>query len=383
MTTITAPRTPAVLWPLEALRRGWLRALGPAARPLWRDPELRGALLGALAVGSALLATLVAPLWLLALSPLVLGVPHLLADLRYLVARPGLHRRPLLVVGVGGPLLAAGLGLGMRAGLGAILMALLCVDGSRWRKAAGAGLVLAAAYWGYRDGYYTLELGLAHLHNGVGVVLWWLWRPRRRALHLVPLLLFAAAGALLLLGAVQPLAAALSEVAGPAALPLDWQLTVLTPGLSPVWALRLLLLYAYAQAVHYSVWLRLIPEEDRDRPTPRTFRASLVALRADLGAPLLAVATVVGVGLALWALRDLMAARTGYFRLALFHGYLELCALAMWWVAGQRPRPLRPLPRQRTPRVSRLSGALPADRRAEGRGTLSNSNSPSLAQAEG
>ena len=342
-----ASRAPGILEPLEALRRGWMRALGPAARPLWRDPELRGALLGVLAVGGALLGTLVVPLWLLAISPLVLGVPHLLADLRYLVARPGLHRRPLLVVGVGVPLLAAGLGLGMRAGLLAILMALLGVDGSRGRKAVGAALLLGAAYWGYRNDYYWLELGLAHLHNGVGVVLWWLWRPRRRGLHLIPLVLFAAAGALLLAGTVQPLAAALSAVAGPAELSVDYHLDVLTPGLSPVWGLRLLLLYAYAQAVHYSVWLRLIPEEDRDRLTPRTFRASLQALRADLGAPLLVLATAVGSALALWALRDLMAARIGYFRLALFHGYLELCALAMWWAAGHSPQPSRPVVQQR------------------------------------
>jgi len=279
-------------------------------------------------------------------------VPHLLADVRYLVARPGLHRRPLLVLGVGAPLLAAGLGLGMRAGLGAILMALLCTPGARWRKAVGAALVLAAAYFGYADRYFTLELGLAHVHNGVGVLLWWLWRPRRRTLHLLPLALFVAAGGLLLGGVVQPLASALREVAGPAGLPASWHREVLAPGWSPLWGLRLLLLYAYAQAVHYTVWLRLIPEEDRDRPTPRTFRASVEALRAELGTPLLAIAAALAVGLALWALRDLMAARTGYFRLALFHGYLELCALAMWWVAGHSPRPLRPLPRRHAARLA-------------------------------
>jgi hypothetical protein len=351
-------RARGALGPLDALRRSWLRALGPAARPLLREPELRGALLGVLAVAGALLGTLLVPLWLLAVSPLVLGVPHLLADVRYLVARPGLHRRPLLVVGVGAPLLAAGLGLGMRAGLVAILMALVCTRGARWRQAVGAALLLAAAAWGYHDRYYTLELCLAHVHNGVGVLLWWLWRPRRRALHLLPLTLFVAAGGLLLLGAVQPLASALREVAGPEGLPWDWHREVLTPGWSPQWGLRLLLVYAYAQAVHYSVWLRLIPEEDRDRPTPRTFRASVEALRADLGAPLLAVAAAVAVGLSLWGLYDLMAARTGYFRLALFHGYLELCALSIWWVAGQHPRPLRPLPRRRAaPRLPLSPGS--------------------------
>lgn len=339
----------AALEPLDALRRGCLRALGPAARPFLRDPELRGAAMFIATVALALLLTLLVPLWLLAVSPLVLGVPHLVADVRYLVARPQLHRRFWLALLVGAPLLLAGLGLGVRAGLVAVLAALACADGPRWRKAAGAAVVGAAALYGYRHGAYPLELFIAHLHNGIGVLLWWLWRPRRSRLHLLPLALFALAGALLLTGLVPPVASAVGELAGPAGLPLDWQRDTLAPGLPPEWGLRLLLLYAYAQSVHYGVWLRLVPEEDRERPTPRTFAASLRALRADLGTPLLAAALLVAVGLAGWALRDLLAARTGYFRLALFHGYLELCALALWWVAGRSPHPPRPLPGRARP----------------------------------
>ncbi len=53
-----------------------------------------------------------------------------------------------------------------------------------------------------------------------------------------------------------------------------YHLGQLAPGLAEPWALRLVLLFAFAQAVHYGIWLRLIPEEDRPQPSPRTYAAS-------------------------------------------------------------------------------------------------------------
>src|SRR4051812_23892396 len=68
--------------------------LGPSRmRPLLADRQLRVALSGSFAMALALVLTLYCPLLLLIISPLVLGVPHLLADVRYLVAQPGHHRR--------------------------------------------------------------------------------------------------------------------------------------------------------------------------------------------------------------------------------------------------------------------------------------------------
>ncbi|MFO0572864.1 MAG: hypothetical protein U1A78_02605 [Polyangia bacterium] len=337
---------------LDGLRWRWLRLLDRLARslsrpgrvgigPLMRRPELRVAIGGLVGVLGALACALVLPLWTLALSPLLLGVPHLLADLRYLVVRPGLHRRARLALGIGLPLLVTGLGAGMPAGLCAVLAALVLGPGATWRKGLGVLLVAAALGWGLRRGFYEQELVLAHAHNAVAVLLWWLWRPQRGRLHVLPLLAFALAGGALALGVVRPLAGALAWQ-GPAGLSLDAHAEALAPMFEPELATRLVLLYCFAQGVHYSTWLRLIPEEDRERPTPRTFRASALALRAELGMPLL-----VGAGLAMaallgWAVRDLFAARVGYFRLALFHGYLELCALALLWVSGRRPQPARP-----------------------------------------
>src|SRR5262245_32161342 len=81
------------LAPADALRRAALRRLGPRLRPLIADRERRVAVTAVVAILVALLGASLFPLWLLALGPVILGVPHLVADARYLVMRPGLHRR--------------------------------------------------------------------------------------------------------------------------------------------------------------------------------------------------------------------------------------------------------------------------------------------------
>ena len=80
--------TVAILSPLDRLRCLCLKALGPLARLLVRRREVRVVAAGCGVVACSLMATLFSPFWLLALGPVVLGVPHLVADLRYLVFCP-------------------------------------------------------------------------------------------------------------------------------------------------------------------------------------------------------------------------------------------------------------------------------------------------------
>jgi hypothetical protein len=91
--------------------------------------------------------------------------------------------------------------------------------------------------------------------------------------------------------------------------------------------------------VHYGVWLRLVPEEDRPREAPRPFASSFRALRDDLGLVVLGAAILAAVGLAAWAAFDVLAARAGYLRFANFHGQLELAAAALFALEG-RPGPI-------------------------------------------
>jgi hypothetical protein len=198
------------------------------------------------------------------------------------------------------------------------------------------------------------ELVFAHAHNAVGVALWWAWRPRRSRLHWIPLALFAVGSVLIMSGALAPLAERTGGFVAP------WtRLTApgLAWGLSP-WpfgplAMRLLVLYAFAQSVHYVVWLRLVPEDDRPSTAPRSFLQSYRALRRDVGSLVIWLAALAALALAAWAAIDLGRARNGYIQLAFFHGYLELAAGALLWAEGaltdrtrepRRPSPLvRPL----------------------------------------
>jgi hypothetical protein len=322
------------LAPLDRARVRVLRGLMPVSSRLAAAREPRVALIGVSVVGFGLMASVIAPLWLLALGPIVLGVPHLLADFRYCVVRPGWHRERRLWLGAGVPLLAIALGAGLEWGLLGVAASALLIDGEQRRRlgVAFAALVLAGAVRLVGD---TADLIFAHGHNFVAVALWAAWRPREGRLHLLVLVAFAVGGAALLAGLGD--AAWSSSLARdlPTGLDARTHAATLAPDLPQTWALRLVLLYCFAQSVHYGVWLRLVPEDDRDRPTPRSFRASFRALCAEIH-PLVLLAVGLGaLGLALWACVDLADARVGYLRFARFHGMLELCAAGLLIVRGR------------------------------------------------
>ncbi|MCX6851268.1 MAG: hypothetical protein NTY98_20365 [Verrucomicrobia bacterium] len=324
----------AILTPLDRLRWLLLKLLGPLAKPLVRRRELRVMAAGCAVVCFSLAATLLSPFWLLALGPVILGVPHLVADVRYLVLRPGLHRRLVLWLPVGIPLLLAGTSrFSMAGGLTACAAMALLARGAWSRKmiALISIAALMAVVWVMGD---VAALVFAHAHNFIAVMLWWCWRPRsgQKQQAVVPLL-FLTASILLVMGWLEPWARGFAWQ--PAGLGPSYHLSFLAPGIAEPWALRLVLLFAFAQSVHYGVWLRLIPEDDRPQETPRTFRASARALVADVGTPLMAIVILLSLGIALWAAFDLTAARENYLRMALFHGYLEL--IAATWLFVERP----------------------------------------------
>ena len=324
----------AALAPADVLRQRLLLAFGAPLRSLIVDRERRVALLATVSVLAALAGACLAPLWMLVLGPVVLGVPHLLADLRYLVVRPGLHRRAALWLAVGLPLIALAVSDSVWPGLAAAAGALLVSRGSASRKILGLLAILALVLGARSLGGLRTGVVASHLHNLVAVAFWWTWRPRKGRLHWIPLGLCAAGVAFLLWG--PPLEPVLSGPLG--GLGLERMARVLSGGAPAAWALRLALLYAFGQGVHYAVWLRLMPEEDRARGVPRSFRASLRALHRDMGPWILGASALAALAIALWAVADLAAARAGYFRLALFHGHLELAALALLWAEGRLDR---------------------------------------------
>lgn len=321
--------SPLVVRPLVAadrVRVRWLRVLGGAARPLVRRRELRVAVVFSALIVAALVGALVAPLWLLSLAPIVWGVPHLIADLRYLVVRSGYHRRARLWWLVGGPLLWVAVGGDLVWGFVAAAVAATLARASRTRRVVAVWVLAGAAAVFLALGRAG-DLVFSYVHNFLAVAFWWLWRPRAGRVHRLPLALLVAATVFLL----SPAALSLTQMLGglawsPAGAGPEHQLWRLAPGLAPEIGLRLVLLFCFSQSLHYGVWLHLVADEDRERATPPTFRTSYDLLRRDLGDVGLVVAGLLAVGSAAWAVLDLAAANLGYFRMARFHGHLELVA---------------------------------------------------------
>lgn len=324
---------------IDRLRRAVLSAIGPVAPWLLRDRQRRVLAYGLFAIACALGMTIAAPMVLLAIGPVVLGVPHLVADVRYLVMREKLHRRARawIFIGVpialsflyphawismfaviGGTLAATNVSIVKRIPITAIALALVAVC-FRWERSA--------------------DLLLAHLHNAIAIVLFAMWRPgvvattssnhrRRGRLHLWIVGAFFAVVVAIALGAIDGrpgLRLLQSTLLDP-----ETMLASLTFNFdSEVWSLRAVLIFAFAQSMHYAVWVRLVPEEDRPRAGLRSFTSSLHALGSDLGLPLLLLAVIAALTIGIWAAFSLSSARDGYLRLAIFHGPLELGAASL------------------------------------------------------
>ena len=328
----------APVWLADRVRWVWLKALGPLAKPLVRRRDVRVAAAGCTMILSALAGAIFLPLWVLALGPIVWGTPHVLSDVRYLWVRPGRHRRWTLWVLAVIPLVALTATANAAWGFGAAVGALVAARGPLWKKTLALPFVLGLV-WAALEHPFLTALIFAHAHNFIGIALWWSWRDRRSKLHFLPLLVFALGSGLLLSGWLDDAILAMDVLAvNPGGLDLYYHLGSLSPGVEGMLGVRLVLLFAFAQSVHYVVWVRLVPEEDRKRETPRTFRASFEALSKDFGPWLLGATILVALGVAVWAALDVFAARNGYLRAVLFHAHLEVIAAVLLFVEGTRPR---------------------------------------------
>lgn len=339
--------------PLDGARRvalRWALSLAPLHRLLTRrDHRVQLWAVCHALLAFALVATF--PMLLFVLGPVLLGVVHVAADVRYLVLRRRLPRSWLTWVWIGCCALLAlrileetrlfGVGI-MRAEQ---LVACGWVGLALWAGARGAGsprralyavplvAVLAGLCWVYP---LWVRLAFVHSHNVIAIVVWLaLFRSRLRS-AVLPLLVIAG----LTLALMSTKTYAVAQASG-GLVSFDLHLLTVTdwiaPGLRPEHAVGLTLTYVFLQSVHYSTGLLLIPQEDSRSEGTTTFRMSVRSLFADFGT--LGVLVIAGLALTViaGALWDVHRARGMYLSLAMFHGYLELALLAYFWAVGFRP----------------------------------------------
>ena len=90
---------------LDFIRQRTFRISMPLIRSLITDRDKRIGFGGSILILLSLSFTMISPLWLLALGPILLGIPHVLADVLYLIVRQGFHRNTQIIVLCGTPLI--------------------------------------------------------------------------------------------------------------------------------------------------------------------------------------------------------------------------------------------------------------------------------------
>ena len=316
---------------LDGARRPLLRAIVRVepARRVFVVRERR-VLAGALvAVATSFAVAVWQPLVALWLGAALFGVPHVVSGLRHVAVRERLRAPTRILVALAVVVGVVELcGSGTRIADGAVrayvlLFAAAILVELRGRAVASLAVVALAAL-GLVAPRLTL-IALAHLH-GLGAVAWLARRARERGVVVWPFVVAVCvvfvAGALGAFDALwaarlwAPRSAAGSIVAEAAGSTVDGALLH-----------RALFLYAFGQALHFAIWLRLVPDLERPSKTPHSFRHALARFEADFGRaarPLL-VACIAAAPLIIWGGG---AAREAYFALTYFHVGLEAAALA-------------------------------------------------------
>jgi len=308
----------------------------PGTRQIVARKDRRVALLVVLSSLLAFALAALVPTFSLIVAPLLLGVPHLAADYRYLIVRP---RWPAVVLWL--TLVGSLVILGFRAlelfthrSLGAweVSVALVwcgaMVAAARQAPVLERGLAVLAlavvAVLGLTDPDVT-RLVFGYAHNLVAIGLWLFMFKGARKSAFWPLGTITLGALLLLLGGDRWLAFGQSSL-----------------GLGELSAVELFALpsvsgagvgvitsFAFLQSVHYAIWLHVIPAEQLPGNRTTSFAQTVAGLRSDLGFAAIAVIgllTLVTAGGLLFAPEQ---TRQSYTSLSTFHGYMEL-AIALY-----------------------------------------------------
>lgn len=281
--------------------------------------------------------TLYCPSFLFIWGPLCLGMPHLLADLRYLVFSPRmapLYRPADIVVFalLALTLVSSSSAAGALAVWGSVVLCLFAPADVRSRQNRHvvlfrlAAVILASLMCLAALRFPAMfQFALVHAHNLVALIIFAVAFAHDRTRWTVPLMILGVCVAVIS-GCFDTQLRALSiqSLAGflwPAAVQVNW---------SEAFIARACALFVLLQSIHYTIWLRLIPEQARPGVGTRSFRSSWKALHADVGSAWIWLTLIFMLGFFAMGLVHWQTSRSLYLRVASFHAYLELVFLAKW-----------------------------------------------------
>jgi len=342
-----------VALPLDLVRGASLRFLSrsPLLTRVLGRRDTRIAALGAAQVLLLFALTLRFPVALFFLGPVLLGVVHLAADVRYLALRMA-PPRPLVVASV---VLAVGL-TAVRAAVG--LGEVSTILGARLDMAVGItwvglalvlrlqrsrrALVLGAPLFGAVAALVLThaQLGdvlLTHLHNVLALVLWLTIFRRRPGWTALPVALVVLGSGVLLSGAFLPWTAQQGGL-GAFGVAVSRLGAGLAPGAAPHVAAAVVMVFVFLQSVHYAVWTAWIPQDCLVGEGTPTFRMTARSLLADFGPWALAAVAglfVVFAALACWHFRQTVI---WYLTLVRAHAWFEVAIFTFFVGRPRVPR---------------------------------------------
>jgi hypothetical protein len=323
----------------------WLRAI-------YCDRARRLACLFALSLTLSLCASLFFPLAVLIIGPILYGFPHLVASFRYVgeEVSPGKLWAPIHLFSV---LFAAVASVRILIDLRILALPhflvanfpellslvvtwagcllLFCLNRRhRWLGPLLFSPLLFFSWW--------LPMGtlgiLILLHNYAGFFYWIRSaRPgREKKVAWFATLAFCGTNVLLFLGAFDALYGLAGFQSEVAFAQMDFiqigQMIFPWSADGALW-LHGTVAYAFGQSVHYFVWLKAIPDEQRESEIPTSFRRTARTASRDFGSLYFKLAVVfVVAGACLWLIVPIALARTLYFAISGYHTYLELIGLS-------------------------------------------------------
>jgi hypothetical protein len=360
--------------PLDVLRGATLRT-ATRSRTLTRvlgRRDTRIAALGALQVTLLFALAMRWPVAMYFVGPVVLGVLHLAADVRYLAFRLTLPRLLLgasLALALGLTVVRACVGLRVASPiLGARVDILV---GAAWvglalvlrlsRQPARLAIALvpfAAALGGMLAFPQMVDLLLTHGHNCAAFVLWFTLfrRQGRTGWAASPLVLVGVATLVLLSGVWIPWTSAHGGLMafGQKAARLGMGLA---PGAGARLSVSVAAAFVFLQSVHYAVWTGWIAQDCLPGEGTPTFRQTVRSLERDFGRVGVIAIVVVTAVFAVAAYGHIRESVAWYMTLARAHVWFELAVFA--YTVGRDARAVVPAARP----AGRVVSASPVTRR--------------------